>query len=166
MLKRLLPALFCLAAASASATELGTSSNERMLNQHGGKTKSVNRDQLKRDLDETMLIIEDLCRQAKLATKEEIEDVWASGKRDFKLSAGEIKDARKAYEKTAEALALEAAHSREGKAKALKLREDARDAMRSHHKNQPEEYIRDLRNWLNISEGTLRRANDKREQKK
>lgn len=156
-MKSKLFALLLLLPLLARTTDVGTSGSERMLNQHGGKTKSVNRDQLKRDTDETMLIIEDIARQMKLAPKDEIEDVWASGVRDYHLAKGLVRDARKACEDTYVSI------SENDGLKAAKLREQARDTMRPHHKGQSEDYVRDMRNWLSISEGTLRRANEKRE---
>jgi len=159
--------LACLACTFARATEIGTSGSEQMMRHAEGRAKQMNREQLTREIDETMLIIEDLCHQAKLAPKAEVDDVWASGSRDYKLEKAEVNDARKACEATQQALDLESniggGAADENAAKAKDLRETARDLMRPHHKKQSEEYVRDLRNWLTISEGMLRHANEKRE---
>src|SRR5438128_1330255 len=104
MLKNALFALALISGLQGHASTPGTSSSERMMNRASGKARQMNREHLMRDVDETMLIIDDLSRQAKLAPKEEVEDVWASGERDYKLEKAEVKDSRRAAEAIMQAL--------------------------------------------------------------
>ena len=44
----------------------------------------------------------------------------------------------------------------EDEKKVTALREDAYDALRSLHKSESEDYVRNIRNWIMVSEGNLR----------
>ena len=137
---------------------------DRLMRGGDSKIKNYDRQALTREIDETLSLMEELCRQLKLATKAEADEVWASGGRDFKLQSGQVNDSRKACAYLLGALDLEGA-GKDASDESKALREKARDLMRDHHKKKTESYVRDLRNWLTVSEGELRRINEKREAK-
>lgn len=154
--------LFALASAfSLPALGRQQSASDRMMKVSDEKPKSYDRQALGREIDETLALVEDLARQLALASKSEADEIWKSGQRDFQLHDSQVSDSRKACDLVMKAQALEAGgKAKEDEAKALRAK--ARDLMRSHHKKQTEIYVRDMRNWLTVSEGELRRANEKR----
>jgi hypothetical protein len=137
------------------------SASDRMMKVSSEKPKSYDRQALALQIDETLGFLEDLSRQLALAPKSEADEVWKSGERDFQLHDTQVSDSRKACELLMKAQALEDQGKAE-EAQEASLREKVRDLMRKHHKKQTEAYVRDMRNWLTVSEGELRRANEKR----
>ena len=151
---------------------IGTpSDNEHALSRSSGsKNRNYDREALTREIDETMVMLDGLCLQIQAAPKSEADDVWLSGTRDFKLESKEVKETRKACDALIEAAnyekIIDGPQARKAAETAKELRSKARDLMREHHKKQTEEYVRDLRNWITVSEGVLRRVNEKAEKEK
>jgi hypothetical protein len=147
----LLPAL-----ATALTDSTHSSAADKMLRSKK-KNSSYNREAVGKELTLTMEMAEALAVQARKAPPEALKEVWASGRRDFKLEEGQVPDTQKAC------LALIKAQEWDEKGqeeKAKAERELARDALRPHHKRKTEDYVRDLRNWISVSEGELRKANE------
>lgn len=140
----------------------GNSPDEFIKRSGRGKGRTFDRLALIRAIDETLVMVEDLSRRLKLASKEEIEEVWASGERDFKLESSEVRYGRKACESTQRALEHEGKGTELDADKAKAYRNDARDQIRSHHKKESAEYVQNFRNWLSINEGVLRKAQEKK----
>ena len=154
-----------LLAAKPSQAALGNrnqSASDRLMKSQSGTPRYYDRETLKRELSDTMELIEALALQAEHATQPEMDEAWASGERDFKLTSGEVGDTRKAC---GELLKARLADTAGDPKKAASLRADARQRMNPHHKKKSEDYVRDLRNWITVNEGVLRRANEAREKK-
>jgi hypothetical protein len=151
--------LLCLAPAfgRADLTDRNRSAADKMMRNNKKKSSAYSREALGRELTLTMEMAEALAVQARKAAPEALKEVWAAGRRDYNLDSGQVPDTQKAC------LALIRAQEFEEKGqeeKAKAEREAARDALRPHHKRKSEEYVRDLRNWISISEGELRKANE------
>jgi hypothetical protein len=163
MLKFLLAALILAFPSALCAREDGNDAAGFVRRAGRNRSKPYDRQALTRAINETLVHVEDLSRRLKLASKDEIAEVWASAKRDFKLADSELSLGRKACESTMLALEHEAKATELDHAKAKAYRDEARDHVRSHHKRESEEYVQSFRNWLIINEGVLRKAQEKKD---
>jgi hypothetical protein len=177
--------LFLASAPLAAFVPVGQDSDADRLLKSNRPTQNYDREGVKRELTETMEIIASLAVQLRSASPDDQKEVWDSGTRDFKLDKDEVSDSREACELLLKADTLDSALDKEKEAakklavdsrETLKtqkeigkkeneieeMREDARKVMFGHHKKKSEAYIRDLRNWLTVSEGSLRKANEKK----
>ena len=153
MLQKILIALWLLPGLLPSAPTSNAADNFMHAR---GKPKKLDREALRREVDQTQVILEELALQLPAAPNDEIEEIWATGPRDFKISGSLMKDARKASEFYVKALALK------DEKEATELKDKGWFLMRPYHRERSEAYIREMRNWLTICGGTLRRANAKR----
>jgi hypothetical protein len=143
------------------------------------RPKKVDHETLKRNITETMESIESLAQQLKSAKPSEVAELRASGRRDFGISKSYVNSVLDSANYLIKAFASEATVKDDeaqlkglppespiekklmkklakDQEKAKDLREEARDAVRGLHKSESEDYLQSVRNWILISEGSLR----------
>ncbi|MES2200839.1 MAG: hypothetical protein V4498_01160 [candidate division FCPU426 bacterium] len=137
------------------------------------KAKGVDREALRQELTTTMDSVEALATDTKNAAKADLDEIWLSAKRDFRLKSGVVSAVRDSLEDLQKALDAEGqageAEAKKLNAEAAKARERAeffrdraRSDLKSIHKNAKQVFLRDLRNWLIVADGDLRRALESR----
>ena len=119
------------------------------------KPKEVDRQVWKREVTASISMIETLRNQLKDASPAEAADIWLSGSRDFNLPKSVAEKTRDAAEYLSKIAAAQGASQT---AKTEDLMQDARDKIKGFHKGAKAEFLTEYRNWLTVSEGTLRKT--------
>ena len=173
-------ALLALSASGAvAATPMSNNPNDMFTRSHM-KPSVIDKDALREEVDETQGLFDVLAHETRRRGRELLTELPKQLRGDYKLPEAEgrarkclglaeevisLQDAIKAQQAVLKAAAADAQDAEERKLLGLQSDlmstvEDLRNNIRSLHTDLKEDKVRDLRNWLMVSEGVLRRQRE------
>jgi hypothetical protein len=168
--------ILCLSAGTHALDTTLPGADETNFMRHKDRGSKLDRNALREEVDETQALVDALARESRGLSVAQTDPLFASLRDEYHLG-GYVGKARQALAKAEEVLEVQDAVKLQQEqvkragvgeqaaedAKLLGLQseltsvvEDLRDILRDIHGNAGEDTVRDLRNWLMISEGLLR----------